>query len=202
LAEHFGAPADGPFNKETQMVPIIGLTGSSRKSKSPKFDNLPADSFIAQQPVRLVELICGQLDIKDASTIMSWELELFDTQPAALIGMDRELLSAPRIDDKICSWAALEGLIYSADEVATGNTVSMAGFFDDEEIGSGLRQGARGNLMPITIERIVDAFGGVGKNVMGKTYGNSFLLSADVTHAVNPNVRYVEQEESLVLIMT
>jgi len=67
--------------------------------------------------------------------------------------------------------------------------VKVVGLFDDEEIGSLLRQGARGNLLPSTIERICEAFGGskCGANVLAQTYANSFLVSADVSHAVNPN---------------
>ncbi|KAF3163023.1 hypothetical protein EYR41_003424 [Orbilia oligospora] len=200
LAPHFGSPSLGPFNKETQMVPIIGLEGAAKKltndasklgSKEGHVLAPNANSFASTQPPRLVELIARRLSIKDASDIVDWELELFDSQPAALIGLDQELLSACRIDDKICSWAALEGLIYAADSVAEGSTVSLAGFFDDEEIGSRLRQGAAGNYMPITVERIVECFGSAGKNTIGRTYANSFLLSADVTHAVNPNFEYV-----------
>ncbi|KAF3919061.1 hypothetical protein ABW21_db0202986 [Orbilia brochopaga] len=199
LAPHFGAPSAGPFNKETQMTPIIGLEGAARKFTTDAgtldaSDSILAprpNSFASTQPPRLVELISKRLSIKDASRIVDWDLELYDTQPAALIGLDQELLSACRIDDKICSWAALEGLIYSADAVIEGNTVALAGFFDDEEIGSKLRQGAAGNYMPATVERIVECFGNAGRNVMGMTYANSFLLSADVTHAVNPNFDYV-----------
>ncbi|KAK6354547.1 hypothetical protein TWF696_003690 [Orbilia brochopaga] len=199
LAPHFGAASVGPFNKETQMVPIIGLEGAARKFTTDvdSLDNSDSilapkpNSFASTQPPRLVELISKRLSIKDASRIVDWELELYDTQPAALIGLDQELLSACRIDDKICSWAALEGLIYAADAVAEGNIVALAGFFDDEEIGSKLRQGAAGNYMPVTVERIVECFGSAGRNAMGMTYANSFLLSADVTHAVNPNFDYV-----------
>ncbi len=62
--------------------------------------------------------------------------------------------------------------------------------FDDEEIGSLLRQGARGNFLPITLERTVEALSGnttFGPGLMGQTFANSFLVSSDVTHAAHPN---------------
>ena len=67
--------------------------------------------------------------------------------------------------------------------------LKVVGLFDDEEIGSLLRQGAHGNLLPITIERICESFAGghAGADVLAQTYANSFLISADVSHAVNPN---------------
>ena len=39
LAPHFGAAANGPFNKETQMVPIIGLDNSDFGSSSTLADS-------------------------------------------------------------------------------------------------------------------------------------------------------------------
>lgn len=62
-------------------------------------------------------------------------------------GLSKELLFAPRIDDKLCSWAALEGLIEASKDLDGRATVNMCGLFDDEEIGSKLRQGAMSNLM-------------------------------------------------------
>ena len=71
----------------------------------------------------------------------------------------------------------------------TKSTINLVALFDDEEIGSLQRQGARGNLLPSTIERIVQSLN-PGKDaapLVSQTYANSFLVSADVTHAYNPN---------------
>lgn len=91
---------------------------------------------------------------------MNWELELFDTQPAQLGGLSRELLFAPRIDDKLCSFSALEALITSTSAKGDleGETINLVGLFDDEEIGSRLRQGAASNLLSSVIERTLEKF--------------------------------------------
>jgi len=104
--------------------------------------------------------------------------------------LEKEFIFAGRIDDKVCSWAAIEGLLASTTAPAKDDgIVKLVGVFDDEEIGSLLRQGARGNFLPGTIERISESFSNNGSsaNVLSQTYANSFLISADVTHAVNPN---------------
>lgn len=148
--------------------------------------------------------------------IINWELELYDLQPATLSGLDKEFISGGRIDDKLCSWSALQALIGSTHTPATSSEdpsepssppssiIKLVALFDDEEIGSLLRQGARGNFLPSTIERIVDSFASAsaasstprvaaagasfaGPNLINQTYANSFLISADVSHAVNPN---------------
>jgi len=186
----------GQSNQETQMIPIIGLDNSDASSTTEEFANLTlgqAGSFAATQPPKLIKAIAGELSITDYSSIINWELELYDTQPAQTLGLDREFISAGRIDDKVCSWAAIEGLLADAASSSSKDDgiVKLVGVFDDEEIGSQLRQGAKGNLLPSVIERITEAFApsgySSGANLLSQTYANSFLISADVTHAINPN---------------
>lgn len=205
LAPHFGAPASGPFNPETQMVPIIGLEGTSTHaglhqtadpfSQPSLLGSLagPVGSFVHTQPPGLVKAISKELGLNTASAghIVNWELELFDVQPATVGGLEKEFIFAGRIDDKLCSWAALQALIESEpDHTADSSIIKVVGLFDDEEIGSLLRQGARGNFLPSTIERTVSCLAGdyeCTSELFGRTYANSFLVSSDVTHAVNPN---------------
>jgi aminopeptidase I len=185
----------GQNNAETEAVPIIGIDNSDINSATEeewKSMTLGAGvgTFAATQPPRLVRAIAGELSIQDYTSIVNWELELYDSQAAQVGGLDKEFIFAGRIDDKLCSWSAIEGLL--AAEPASG-LVNLVGVFDDEEIGSLLRQGARGNFLPSVVERISENFGG-GASVLSQTYANSFLISADVTHAVNPNFlsRYLE----------
>ena len=67
--------------------------------------------------------------------------------------------------------------------------IKMVFASDDEEVGSLLRQGARSNFMTSAVERICEAFAGnkYGPSLLSQTYANSFLISADVSHAFNPN---------------
>lgn len=205
LAEHFGQPSQGPFNKETQMVPIIGLESASERMNAANvptpapFSQPPLlssgqslNTFVSTQPPALVKAIGVSLGLgsNELHNIVNWELELFDTQPATVIGLHKELISAGRIDDKLCSWSALQALIESSSYgTEDSSLIKVVGLFDDEEIGSLLRQGARGNFLPITLERAVGALAGhaPGSDLMGRTYANSFMVSSDVTHAVNPN---------------
>ncbi|KAL9110727.1 MAG: hypothetical protein Q9227_004719 [Pyrenula ochraceoflavens] len=199
LAPHFGSAASGPFNKETQMVPIIGLDHSDILDEtSSGHSNIPAGTFASTQPELLVRMIAAEAEIEDYSSIVNWELELFDTQPAQLGGLKKDLIFAGRIDDKLCCYAAIEALVNSPDSASSG-IVKMVGCFDDEEIGSLLRQGARSNFMGSTIERICEATASsanveCGANLFNQTLANSFMVSSDVCHAVNPNFLEVHLE--------
>jgi aminopeptidase I len=199
LAPHFGAAAQGPFNPETQMVPIIGLEDSEEKSQEavepfsqPSFIGGAAKTFASTQPPRLVRAIANELGLKtnEYGNIINWELELFDVQPATVGGIDKEFIFAGRVDDKLCSWAAIQALIDAqATDTEDSSIIKAVGLFDNEEIGSLLRQGARGNFLPSTIERAVTSLNNdvSSTSIIGQTYANSFLVSSDVIHAVNPN---------------
>ncbi len=209
LAPHFGRAAVGPFNKETQMVPIIGLDNTDLSGEGhhpPRDSRIKAGTFAATQPERLVRAIASEMSIDDYSSIINWELELYDTQPAQRGGLDKELIFAGRIDDKLCCYSAIEALLATSPDTSP-SIVKMVGCFDDEEIGSLLRQGAKSNFMGSIIDRICEGMlhhqwsesskaGGAGEpqpppqagpNLIQQTLANSFLVSSDVIHAVNPN---------------
>ncbi|KAL1880203.1 hypothetical protein VTK73DRAFT_6031 [Phialemonium thermophilum] len=195
LAPHFGIGMLGRNNKETEAVPIIGLDNSDLEQSSDVSSSAAplggAGSFTATQPPKLVKLIASELGIKEYSSILNWELELFDSAPAVVGGLDKEFIFAGRIDDKLCSWAALQALLLADDSEGAG-VIKLVALFDSEEIGSLLRQGARGNFLPITLERAVEALSSAagtpfGPGMLGQTYASSFLVSSDVTHAAHPN---------------
>ena len=181
----------GSENKETEAVPIIGLDNSDLSQEEFKNFTLgEKGSFVSTQPPRLVRAISKELNITDYSSIVNWELELYDIQPAQTGGLDKEFIFGGRIDDKLCSWAAMEALLASSVSQVSGDDsiIKLVSLFDDEEIGSLLYQGARGNFLPATVERVVEAFTpSYSVNTLSRTYANSFLISADVIHAVNPN---------------
>jgi len=185
LAPHFGSASKGPFNQETQMTPVIGIEGPDDDQSI-----LPKGSFAAGQPARLVKAISSELGITDYSSILSWELELYQYERGTFGGLSKEFIFAPRIDDKLCSWCAIEALVEASKDLNGRGTINMCALYDNEEIGSQSKQGAKSNLMSNIINRIVETFsepGKFGPSIISQTYANSFLISADVTHAVNNN---------------
>lgn len=202
LAPHFGVGSFGEVNKETQAVPIIGLEGDDDGEEDGKKPLGKPGSFINDQPRRLVQTVARQLGLEDASAIVGWDLDLYDSQPAQRTGLDREFISSSRLDDQLCSWSAMVALLAARDDKDAGH-VRLVALFDNEEIGSLLRQGARSNFLPLLVERTVEALAtssskdcsSCSPGLLGRTYARSFLLSADVTHAGNPNFlhHYLDQ---------
>lgn len=56
-----------------------------------------------------------------------------------LIGSDKKLLSSPRIDNL----ASVAAIVETMCEKTTGDSLVVAGLFDNEEIGSRSKQGSR-----------------------------------------------------------
>ena len=188
LAEHFGAASQPPFNKESQLTPIIGLT---KEKDSDWQEDSSRPPLISNQNHShdLIRAVANELQVSPGD-IKDIELELYDFQPASRIGLDGELLSVPRCDDKLCTYSAMTGLMLLTDDfLQNSSQISLVASFDDEEVGSLLRQGAASNMLPLCIDRIIEALNpGYGpRNVFGAVMAQSFLISADVEHAVNPN---------------
>lgn len=113
LAPHFGAAAVGPFNPETQMVPIIGLESPGHNIENvhehgrtpcntPTIScdpGTPIRSFVSKQPPVLVRAVGDALGLGTDSygDIVNWELELFDVQPATVGGLNNEFIVSLKI---------------------------------------------------------------------------------------------------------
>lgn len=190
LAEHFGSVSDGPFNKESQTVPIVGYASPQEATDDEKLAPL-----YHKHPISLLRYI-AKISGVDLHDIIELDLDLFDVQAATRGGLNNEFIFAPRIDDRLCSYAAILALIefsqkFYSNPSEDGAFDTYDGFnavylTDHEEIGSATRTGARGKLLNSVVERVLVARG-LKSASLPLVFANSILLSADVTHALNPN---------------
>lgn len=124
-----------------------------------------------------------------ASDVLAADLMTHDLTPAAVIGADGDLLSAPRLDNQASCYAGLEALL--AVERA-GAYLPVLVLFDHEEVGSSSDHGAQSDLLGTVLERIVLAAGGSREDYLRRRPA-SLLASADMAHATHPN--YPERHE-------
>ena len=194
IAPHFGLRPEGQPNRETRMTPIIGIdnsdlhsSGAAKKEEAEPGGTMlgAAGTFAATQPPKLVKVIAGEIGVQDHRQIVNWDLELFDTQPATVGGLAKDFIFAGRIDDKMCAWAAVQALLQSSPD--DSSLVKVVGLFDDEEVGSLLRQGAKSNFLSSAFERINAAF--AENDYVGslyEMYAKSFL-----SELTRPEIHYV-----------
>ncbi|KAL5332963.1 aminopeptidase I zinc metalloprotease [Aspergillus crustosus] len=207
LAIHLDRQETFNFNKETQLFPIAGLiaaelnrTGQSNnddksatatEGESSEFS--PLKAITERHHPHIVELIAAEAGVKP-SDVLDFELILFDTQKSSLGGLLEEFIFSPRLDNLNSSYCATAGLIESvADDAALNDesTIRLIALFDHEEIGSRTAQGADSNVLPSIIRRLSvlpSTSGDVDTaTAYEQTLSTSFLLSADMAHAVHPN---------------
>lgn len=93
-----------------------------------------------------------------------------------------DLISAPRLDDLQCAFAALEGFLLAAPS----QSVPVYCLFDNEEVGSTTKQGAASTFLADVLSRISTSLGRDAE-AHKRSIAESFLVSCDNAHAVHPN---------------
>lgn len=126
-----------------------------------------------------------------AQTILSSDLFLFPVQAAAVIGLDKEMISSYRLDNLEGVHATLHALI--GQKKPHKEMLRCAVFWDHEEVGSESIQGASSTLLPHTLERIFLSFG-LSREDYLRFIGRSLCVSVDLAHAVHPN--YPEKHDA------
>eukprot|EP00435_Cladocopium_sp_Y103_P015258 s3932_g3.t1 len=110
-------------------------------------------------------------------------------QPSNLVGVYKEFISSPRIDNQLSTWGAIQGICeFASDDsaVAAAKDVAIAVSFDHEEVGSSSWTGADGATLPVWLERTMTALQ-VPDAAKPEMLTRSFLISADCAHGLHPN---------------
>lgn len=166
LAIHFNRQVnDGvKLSKQKDMIPVIAIVNNALEK-----ENL------------LLKLISQELNV-DPTEILDFDLYLYDTTPACTFGLNNEFLSAGRLDDLSMAEAGLEALLASG----VNDKTQVLAIFDNEETGSGTKQGAGSPFLASIIERVVLAQGGNAEGFY-RAVEKAFMVSADNAHAWHPN---------------
>lgn len=120
----------------------------------------------------------------DAGSILSWDLNVYDTQKGAFWGSNQEFYADSQLDNLASCHAAITALL--DETVLQADSTLVCAFFDHEEIGSESNKGADGSLLPDVLERIAAATLADKQDYL-RALANSFLISADMAHAYQPN---------------
>lgn len=166
LAIHFNRSVnDGnPLSKQKDMMPVLAQLK----------DSVSADGY-------LLRMVADKAGV-NVDSIIDFDLSLYDTTPAILVGADSGFITSGRLDDLSMVHASLSALLSSQP---TRMTQVMA-VFDNEETGSGTKQGAASPVLYNLLSRINGALGGDRETFL-RAIDSSFMISADNAHALHPN---------------
>ena len=114
--------------------------------------------------------------------IIGSDLFVYCRSQGTVWGKNEEFISAPRLDDLQCVFGTLEGFLSAKEK----QSMPVYCLFDNEEVGSGTKQGAQSTFLPDTMQRICMALS-IGKEEYLQMLSSSFMLSADNGHGLHPN---------------
>ncbi len=149
------------YNKQVDMLPLFG--GSECKKGDFK------------------KLIAQELQV-DEEDIYGTDLYLYNRMEPVVWGAEKEYISCPQLDDLECAYTSLQGFLKGTDE----KSVNVFACFDNEEVGSGTKQGAASTFLADVLYR-VNLCLGKGEEEFYRAVASSFMVSCDNAHALHPN---------------
>lgn len=166
LAIHYNRSVnDGnPLSKQRDMLPVLGRVADKEEGKG-----------------LLTRMVAAELGVPPEE-ILDFDLTLYDTTPACTFGLNDEFISSGRIDDLEMAHAALSALTASAVDAPLTPMTRVMAIFDNEETGSGTKQGAASPVLRNVLERICGS-----REDFFRAVSSSFMISADNGHALHPN---------------
>lgn len=184
------------FNSETHLSPVISsaiedhLNSENNQLKKEKSDS-------GQSSV-LMDILAKELNC-EVDDIIDFELCLYDAQPSAIGGARDEFIFSARLDNLMMSYCATESLAECPSMSDDDDCVRVIAMFDNEEVGSDSGYGAGSNMLESFIRRFSSDFASsvslpYSQTFADQVFASSFLISADMAHALHPN--YPEKHEA------
>lgn len=160
LAIHLDRQANSgrTVNAQTDIPPLLMID----KDGTGDFRTLLAEQFLPA-----------------GAEVLDYELCLYDTQPAATVGLNQDFFASARLDNLLSCYVSTEALL----QVGGEQTCLMV-CNDHEEVGSVSAVGADGPFLEAVIERIIAAD---GESSLSRLLDRSLMISCDNAHGAHPN---------------
>ncbi len=173
------------IDKDLLMIPNVAIHMNRDMNKgveyNPQTDMLPLYSGISGKEKFMDEV--SKAAGVDREEILGSDLFLYVREKGRIFGADGEFICAPKIDDLECAFGALKGILQAGN---SKDYVNIAVVFDNEEIGSGTKQGADSTFLSDILMRIKESFLEKESDYL-RALAESFMISADNAHALHPN---------------
>ena len=178
------------IDRDLVMIPSLAIHMNREANKgvsyNPQKDLLPLLGCGDSKP-ELLKIVAEELGV-NPEDILAHDLFLYNRMEGKIWGADREFVSAPHLDDLQCAFASMEGMLAGKKE----ESIAVHCVLDNEEVGSGTKQGAASTFLKDTLRRINDGLGRTYEEYL-MTLAGSFMISADNAHALHPN--YIEKAD-------
>lgn len=173
------------FDKDLVLIPNVAIHMNREANKGLNYNNqidmLPL--FSAGECVKdeYYEMVAKQAGTTKEN-IYGSDLYLYNRNAPSIWGAKEEFISSPKLDDLQCAFTSLKAMISTQN----GKAVNVFACFDNEEVGSGTKQGASSTFLYDVLQRINEGLG-FTKEDYYRAVAKSFMVSCDNAHALHPN---------------
>jgi aspartyl aminopeptidase len=181
-------------NFQTHMAPLLGLKPKKEGESSSDDKGNNNGGYNNHHHSEFLEKLAKALNC-DPSSIRDFDLQLCDVQPSQIGGLNGEFVLSGRLDNLASCYCSLAALVEATTEEKLKKEKGIRALlhFDHEEVGSASTTGAGGSLTDEFVDRVTSAFGNGDADALATARRKSFLVSADMAHAVHPN--YADKHE-------
>uniref|UniRef100_UPI004056D247 M18 family aminopeptidase n=1 Tax=Acetatifactor sp. TaxID=1872090 RepID=UPI004056D247 len=174
-------------DEDLLVIPNVAIHMNRDMNKGVEYnsqvDMLPlfADGMESQGKGALLKKVAKAAGVK-VKDILGQDLFLYVRDKGRILGENGDFVFSPRLDDLQCVYASVKAFAESNPR----EYINVCAVFDNEEVGSGTRQGADSTFLEDVLLRIGEGLK-LGFGEFKRLIAGSFLISADNAHAVHPN---------------
>lgn len=177
-----------PLIRLPNLAIHMNRTVNEEGLKLHKQNELPLilSTMIAEQlsPDFFKQLLAEKASAIKPEQMVSWELNVYDTQAGVFWGNEQQFYTNSQLDNLASCHAGLQAFLDAS--VLQSEYTRVCAFFDHEEIGSESTKGADGSFLPDILQRMALALN-VDREGYQRALAHSFMISADMAHAYQPN---------------
>lgn len=173
------------IDRDLLMIPNLAIHMNRQANDGYKYnaqiDMEPLFCEKGEEKNAFLKLIAEEAGV-NPDNILDTDLFLYNRMKATTYGLNNEFIASGRLDDLQCAYSCMTGLIQSDPHHA----IALNAVFDNEEVGSGTKQGALSTFLEDVMHRIYASLDKSEEDFLTDLQ-SSFMISADNAHSVHPN---------------
>lgn len=178
----------------TDLLPHLGRDEGNKKASDfidPENLNVVVGSIpdVNEKDNKIKTKILNALNKKYGITEIDFarsDIRFVPAFDAKYIGIDRGMIAGYGQDDRVCAYATIAAMLDIVNENKKLNKTAIAIIIDKEEIGSEGNTSMSSSAFELFMTRLLEMSGNKDNTGLLECLNNSYMLSADVSAAVDP----------------
>lgn len=172
------------FHDPIAFIPSLAIhldrEANNSRSINPQKDIVPV-LLQSNEPADFKSLLKNLLEREypelDGVNLLDYEMSLYDTQPASMVGFEKQFIASARLDNLLSCYLGFCSILEAGNQQSALFIAT-----DHEEVGSASCCGAKGPFLQHFLERLL-----TDSQERVRSIDRSLMISADNAHGVHPN---------------